>query len=245
MRQTKRLSIISRGYSLDKLHRGLLMSLHPGISLLNGLIGVILYIIYSLKISIIESLQKLDPSILQDMDVSFIMRFNLIVIAGYKPIFSEMVGLFLGFCLCILEIQELRTIGRTAGLRLGFVATLYKKCDVRENIEPCRKFRTFRRVELFKRLCLIVPILAIGAVTGAGLLIPVSLAFLPSAFAAIFRKKLLVSITDDISASQVCSVSALQDQYRILSRFIIVVAAGLFAIGCGVLYLYTGVSGVS
>lgn len=246
MRQTtEQKSIAPTVSSSDTVNRALLASLHPGILLINGLFGAIMYIMFMMPILKFglnlgfEEWQPLGLSTLRDMDLPFMTRLNVFVISGYKPILSELAGLLLGCCLCILEIQELRTISRTSSLRLGLVATLYRKCDVRENIPACRKFRTFRYVEVLKILCLSVPILTIGIVTGLGLLIPVSVSYVPHALAAIFRKKLLVSITDDISVSQDYSVSALQyESRRILSRFILVVTAVLLVSACVVIIFF-------
>lgn len=236
MLNTKRKSIVPTVSSSDKLHIGLLMQLHPGISLLNGLIGAIMYIIFVMLVSKFDTLQPVDLSTLRDMDLPFLTGLNIIAIVGYKPVVSELIGLFLGCCLCIMEMQTLRTIGRTATLRSGLIATLYRKCDVEENIPACRKFRTIQNVDLLKRLSLTAPILAIGIVIGAGFLIAASLAFVPSALAAIFRKKLLLGITDDIAASQDYSVSTLQYQYlRTFWQAITSIAVFFVVIVCVVL----------
>ncbi|NLV46184.1 MAG: hypothetical protein GXY07_16980 [Candidatus Hydrogenedentes bacterium] len=216
----------------DRAQSGVLISLHPGVLLSNAFVGILGYIVYTMMVSRFKLLHDQNIIVINREDISSIMGIGLIAIAGYKPLLSELLGILWGCCLSVLELQAIRSIRRTPTLRQGLIAALCGECDVAENTLACRTFKSFHRVESFKNLCLLVPVLIIGIVFGAGLLIPGALALVPGVLAVTVRKNLLAQITNDMAALRACSVTALRRQYRILSRNLIIVDAGLFVLVC-------------
>ena len=225
----------SRSDVLNRVHTRVLTALHPGTSLSNAFAGVMGYVVYRMMAWGLQLFQNPDPSVLREMDLSFIvLGSGFLLFAEYRPIVSELLGLAWGCCLCMLEVQALRRIERTSSLRRGLIAALYEKVDSEDNTPAHYEFRKFRRVQLFKYFCLLCLALVIGIALGAGVFVPGSIALIPSVAAIIFRKRLLARIANDLEASDSHSVAALRQQYRLLWQHLLIVDIGLWIAVCAV-----------
>jgi len=215
-------------YANKQIHEGTLMSIHLCIPISNasvGLIGCIMYVFASLK---------LQPLPQQYSTVALELGFWAIL--SYQPILTELIGLFLGCCLCMLDIQALRKMRLTPVLRQGLIFTLLKKkSNAEENLLTYRKFKAFQRIELIKKFFLICSILLVGVASGVGILMPSFLALIPSVLTITFRKDLLEQITDDLTVLSSCSIDTLWHQYRLLSKKIITINVCLIVFACFVI----------